>query len=201
MQAWPRSSSSSIAVRSIGLSLARSRCTVHTGPPHKLRRRIAFGASSNPTDEQARCHRKRHYRAPIARVPRRANRGSVASAPTDVVRSGPKVQSGTAASSPPGQPDHRLLLRAAADCKEKSGLIRAEPARWLSFRETSSELVDARRSFVAHRPSRHALAAHLLRGRSCLCKPADDASERRARCCSSRPAQTSASVGARAVMG
>ena len=47
----------------------------------------------------------------------------------------------------------------------------------LLLRETSSELVDAGRSFVAHRPGRRALAAHLLRGRSCLCKPADDASD------------------------
>jgi hypothetical protein len=37
--------------------------------------------------------------------------------------------------------------------------------------------LDAGRSFVAHRSSRHALAAHLLRRCSCLCKPPGDASD------------------------
>jgi hypothetical protein len=38
-------------------------------------------------------------------------------------------------SSPPEQSRHRLLLRAAADRKQKSGLARAEAVRWFDIRE------------------------------------------------------------------
>jgi len=90
-----------------------------------------------------------HHPPPHTAAKGGANRGSVASAPTDVVGSGPKVQSGTAALSPPGQPADGLPLRWAAGSKQKSDRRRHAARRDLLVHGCSSLVLPDLRAQIA----------------------------------------------------
>lgn len=84
---------------------------------------------------------------PTARVSDRSNRGSVAFASSDAARSGPKVQSDTAGSSPDGRPATHFCF-----------------GRWPARRSTESRLATARfapgGSWIQQRGARRALPSY-----------------------------------------
>jgi hypothetical protein len=93
---------------------------------------------------------------------RRSTSGAATRAATEQLIRGPH----NAALSPP-QSDHRLLLRAAVDRKQKSRLARAELVRWLGLRGCSSE---GRGTFLAKRQASLGRCSDSEVSTCCLCR-------------------------------